>query len=97
LLLLINKCSSHFNRLSNLCVICRRVVKPSLGLRVGSLGTQKLSICEQIHRSFPHAHGIYVEMVNFVAIHLIFSPSPSVLCISVAILILFTCDCFVNI
>ncbi|OQU85276.1 hypothetical protein SORBI_3004G210300 [Sorghum bicolor] len=50
------KCFKHFE-------ISGRVVKPSLGLRVGSLGAQKLSICEEIHRSFPHAHGIYVEMV----------------------------------
>ncbi|CAL5088186.1 unnamed protein product [Urochloa decumbens] len=51
------KCFKHFE-------IFGRVVQPWLGLRVGSLGTQKLSICEEIRKSFPQAHGIYVEMVS---------------------------------
>lgn len=51
------KCLKHFE-------IFGRVVQPWLGLRVGSLRAEKLSICEEIRKSFPQAHGIYVEMVS---------------------------------
>lgn len=51
------KCLKHFE-------IFGRVVQPWLGLRVGSLRAEKLSICEEIRNRFPQAHGIYVEMVS---------------------------------
>ncbi|CAN6217773.1 unnamed protein product [Urochloa humidicola] len=51
------KCFKHFE-------IFGRVVQPWLGLRVESLGAEKLSICEEIRKSFPQAQGIYVEMVS---------------------------------
>ncbi|CAL5064140.1 unnamed protein product [Urochloa decumbens] len=51
------KCFKHFETFG-------RVVRPWFGLRVGSLWAEKLSICEEIHNSFPNARGVYVEMVS---------------------------------
>jgi hypothetical protein len=42
-------------------------------LRIGSLQAEKLSIREEIHDSFPHTNGVYVEMVNIHCVHLILS------------------------
>uniref|UniRef100_A0A453KVB0 PDZ domain-containing protein n=2 Tax=Aegilops tauschii subsp. strangulata TaxID=200361 RepID=A0A453KVB0_AEGTS len=39
-------------------------VQLSLGLRIGSLQAEKLHVREQVHDSFPNAHGIYVQMVS---------------------------------
>ncbi|CAN6210800.1 unnamed protein product, partial [Urochloa humidicola] len=51
---ILRKCFNHFE-------IFGRVVKPWLGLKIGSLQTQKMSIREEIHDSFPRTNGIYVE------------------------------------
>lgn len=50
--------------------MCRRVLQPWHGLRIGSLQAEKLCVREEVHDSFPHAHGIYVQKVT---IHLMFS------------------------
>ncbi|KAF8695377.1 hypothetical protein HU200_037609 [Digitaria exilis] len=54
---LLRKCFDHFE-------IFGRVVQPWLGLRIGSLQGEKLSIREEIHDSFPHTNGVYVKMVS---------------------------------
>ncbi|XP_044397519.1 uncharacterized protein [Triticum aestivum] len=54
---ILQKCLKHFNKFG-------RVVQLSLGLRIGSLQAEKLHVREQVHDSFPNAHGIYVQMVS---------------------------------
>ncbi|XP_062198920.1 putative protease Do-like 14 isoform X2 [Phragmites australis] len=54
---ILQKCFKHFE-------IFGRVVQPWIGLRIGSLQGEKLSIREEIHDSFPCANGIYVKMVS---------------------------------
>ncbi|XBI81317.1 hypothetical protein VPH35_090247 [Triticum aestivum] len=51
---ILQKCLKHFNEFG-------RVVQLSLGLRIGSLQAEKLHVREQVHDSFPNAHGIYVQ------------------------------------
>uniref|UniRef100_A0A453KV95 Uncharacterized protein n=1 Tax=Aegilops tauschii subsp. strangulata TaxID=200361 RepID=A0A453KV95_AEGTS len=53
---ILQKCLKHFNKFG-------RVVQLSLGLRIGSLQAEKLHVREQVHDSFPNAHGIYVQMI----------------------------------
>lgn len=62
----------NFNYIPN-CGVCRRVVQPWLGLRIGSLQAEKLSIREEIHDTFPHTNGVYVKMVNIHSMQLILS------------------------
>ena len=54
---ILQKCLKHFNKFG-------RVVQLSLGLRIGSLQAEKLHVREQVHDSFPNAHGIYVQRVS---------------------------------
>lgn len=54
---ILQKCLKHFNTLG-------RVVQPWFGLRIGSLEAEKLRVREEVHDSFPKAHGIYVEKVS---------------------------------
>ncbi|KAM0910553.1 hypothetical protein ACQ4PT_014084 [Festuca glaucescens] len=53
---LLLKCLKHFD-------IFGRVVQPWLGLKIGLLQAQKLGIREEVHDTFPQAHGVYVERV----------------------------------
>ncbi|KAM3275392.1 hypothetical protein ACQJBY_044009 [Aegilops geniculata] len=53
---ILQKCLNHFNEFG-------RVLQPWHGLRIGSLQAEKLCVREEVHDSFPHAHGIYIQKV----------------------------------
>ncbi|XP_044948085.1 serine protease Do-like HtrA [Hordeum vulgare subsp. vulgare] len=53
---ILQKCLKHFNEFG-------RVLQPWHGLRIGSLQAEKLCVREEVHDSFSHAQGIYVQKV----------------------------------